>query len=744
MRPSAFLLALLPALVGGAPIGLSAQSAAQRAELVRFRDSLAASTDLDGLRALETTLIGEARVDRANAMLHLRLGFLALRLGELNTGDAASRHFDDAGSEFEWATQEQPNWPWGWYGLGLAELALGDSDTPIVSGFQLMLGRDALTRSANAFARSAEVDPGFVAGLVELSNTALRQRANARMDVALAALRRASRTPSAMAPEVLLARGRIERAVGSLDSSSAALKRLLQRDSTNTVASYEMARTRFQAGDVAAMGQWLNALSAGDSATLTLYRDDLVMVLPDSLLQRFDAGNAAARVELLRQFWQSRDDDDLRERGSRLAEHYRRLDHVRRHYRLVSERRRIGIQERYHSGQSEYDDRGVIYLRHGEPDERVRYAAPGIEPNESWLYHRDTGDLIFHFVARDDVQDFRLVESLFDVLDYWSAVSLNDGDHFSSQHAQGLLLSRASFHPIYSRLMGVGRGGAPGLLTEERSMGRSSIAVGTTTDSWPLDPGESIDASWRVIAAGADSSGPRLQVVFALPRSALVARPDEGGAGFPVRVRGSVIDLEGRTIARFDTTRTLDASAGQQPGDPLMGRLPVSVEAGRFTVRLAFSTEVGGMVTTRDTVQVASLQPPGPGLSDIVLGTRSEALPWQVTPSDTAWLDPEVEFRRDEPLQLYFEVTGMAPGESWEESLEVHRTSGGSIFRRIFGGGKVALRIESEHQHPGGIGRIHRQLDLSRLSPGEYRFVVIVRDDAGRESTRGLPIRVVE
>jgi hypothetical protein len=218
-------------------------------QLERFRDSLAIIDELGPLRALEADLIARARQDRSNAMLHLRLGFLALRMGDLTESDEQRRHFDEAGGEFEWATQEQPNWPYGWYGLGFAELGVGDSELPLVSGFQTMLGRDALTRSATAFARSAEVDPGFVAGLAELSTTALKQRVNARADVALAALRRASRTSAASAPEVLLARGRVERAVGSLDSSAAALTRLLTRDSTNVMARYELARTRFLQAD---------------------------------------------------------------------------------------------------------------------------------------------------------------------------------------------------------------------------------------------------------------------------------------------------------------------------------------------------------------------------------------------------------------------------------------------------------------------------------------------------------------
>jgi hypothetical protein len=97
--------------------------------------------------------------------------------------------------------------------MGLAEYGVGDSQVSFVTGLKTMLGKDALTRSAMAFARSAEVDPSFVRGLVDLANTALRQRVNIKLGVALDALRRSATTPAAHDPEVLLARGRVEREV---------------------------------------------------------------------------------------------------------------------------------------------------------------------------------------------------------------------------------------------------------------------------------------------------------------------------------------------------------------------------------------------------------------------------------------------------------------------------------------------------------------------------------------------------
>ena len=50
-----------------------------------------------------------------------------------------------------------------------------------------------------------------------------------------------------------------------------------------------------------------------------------------------------------------------------------------------------------------------------------------MEPNISWFYVRTDGNMFFHFVAREDVQDFRLVESLFDVLGYQRALQLQTG-----------------------------------------------------------------------------------------------------------------------------------------------------------------------------------------------------------------------------------------------------------------------------------------------------------------------------
>ncbi len=136
------------------------------------------------------------------------------------------------------------------------------------------------------------------------------------------------------------------------------------------------------------------------------------------------SSRAPAGRAYLRRFWGQRDRAELRADGERLREHYRRLFYARKNFQLTTNNRHYDIVERYRSGSRDFDDRGVIYIRHGEPSSRASYAAPGLEPNESWRYARTDGDLIFHFIAREDVQDFKLVESLFDVLGFSNAVQL--------------------------------------------------------------------------------------------------------------------------------------------------------------------------------------------------------------------------------------------------------------------------------------------------------------------------------
>lgn len=735
---------LLPiALLWVIPQRIQAQAPVDRDALERFRDSLAGTVDSVGLLAVEKHLIDSTKSNRTNGALHLRLGFLSLRLGELG----GHSHYDDAASEFQWAIDLQPSWPYAWYGMGLAEYGVGDSQVSFITGLKTMLGKDALTRSAVAFAKSAEVDPAFVRGLVDLANTALRQRVNIKLGVAREALRRSASTTAGSDPQVLLARGRVEREVGDGDSALAAFNGYLQQGPNRGLGQLEVARTLFLLGRFDGVTPYFEGAANDDSATVAGYRADLATIASDSVLLEFDQQRGARRALYLKHFWGQRDRIELRGQGERLREHYRRIFYARKNFQLTSNNRHYDIVERYRSGSRDFDDRGVIYIRHGEPSSRATYAAPGLEANESWRYSRADDDMIFHFIAREDVQDFKLVESLFDVLGFSDAVKLQGQAGSSSDNAMAeqLMLSREQLSPIYRRLHGSVGVSTGRYQSEERRAGQASIALGTTTDSYELRFPQELKAHSEVLAVGSDSSGPHVQIAYAIAGSSLEPVTVTRGYLYSVRVRFVATDQRGQVVASLDTTRHFVAPAPVPPGEHLVGRVETSVPQGNLQYRLALQQgEAAGTTLPRDSVRVGPANQASIGLSDLVLGSPTANLSWRRTPDDTVLFNPLRTYRRSDQMELYYEIEGLRPSPYTVE-LEVRKKgSGGGLFRKIFGGGGAAIRLKFQEQATTPFVTSHRRLRLDRLKPGNYVLDLLVVDADGRKDRRSQEFQVVE
>ncbi len=745
-------LALL-ALAGSAATGFG-QAPADRAALEAFRDSLAGVSDTTVLLALESHLIERARVDRGNVLLHLRLGFLAYRVGEAG-GDRS--HYDDAASEFEWAGEIEPDWPYPWYGLGLAELALGEHPSIAIENVRQMLGKDYLTKAANAFARATAADPDFTAAVIDLTNTALSQRINDRVAVATEAVRIAARGPAGRNPLVQLARGRLERARGEADSSVAALRAALALGADSGVALFELSRSLYFARQP--HPAW-EAYFAGAGATrsadaVTAYRQDVAWLASDAQLAEFDGlAGPAERADWLRRFWVTRDQDDVREVGDRLAEHNRRWLYVQRNFRLVSRRRHYDIAETYRNTQTDIDDRGIIYLRHGPPDDRASFVCPletrdawhGCEINESWLYRRRAGDLVFHFVAREDVQDYKLVESLVDVLGFGNAVYAQGR---RDPLVQQLYATRRHFGEPYGRI-GNGMGVRSGLLVEERAIGQRSIAVGTSTDSYRHRFASPLGVrTTEFVVARRDSGSPaqNIVVVFAVPVGRLTAIPAAGQVRYPLQLRMRVMDSTGRAVASLDTLRVFAAAQPLAREAYLSGVLNVVVPAGTLHYRLLVATpdDRAGDVVSRDSLPVPALDGRAVAVSDLVLGRVGSGIAW-LPPGDTVPLNPLGDYAQGGSIELYYEVAGLVAGTAYRTEITLEPAGGPSLFGRVrglFGGRRAPVRLSFDAVATGPVTRVRRSLGLGDLKRGPYVLTVAVTDPAGTTQVRRRRVEVV-
>ena len=751
------LAAVLCGIGGGVA---RAQAPAERADLERLRDSLGTAPDSGSLKRLEAATIAVAKQDRDNPLIHLRLGFIAYRLGEIGK---SKQHYDDAAGEFEWASDLKPDWPYPWYGLGLAELAQGENSSIAIENLRQQLGLDYLSKAARAFARATQADPSFAFAAVDLVTAALTQRIRPRLEVALQSIRLAAASPAGANPAVQLARGRVEREMGEVDSALAGFRAFLRVGGDTGIGLFELARTQFFANQArTAESSYYAGARLGTSAPArALYRGDVALLADSAELRDYDAQpDGPARAAWLARFWNQRDVVEGRDAGERLAEHNRRWLYAHRNFRLVSRHRHYDITEVYRSSQAEFDDRGIIYLRHGEPDQRATFPSDlnRIEPNQSWLYHRPTGDLVFNFVARDDASDYKLVESLVDAMGFRTAVQA--AGH-PDQGVIDLYASREQFGGTYAR---VARGGsmAGAALADERSVGRHDIVTGTTTDSYEQRFPVSLNVVVSDFVVGRFESDTAtrqsLHVVFAIPADRLSPEPGGEGVLYPLHFRLLVTDLQDSLVARLDTLRVFTAHQALHAPSFLSGRLTLPVPVGDYRYRLLISTtdQLAGQLVERDTVRVPSLDGRSWAASDVVMGRAGGGLVWLArhpardgagAAVDSVLLNPLDRYPVGSVLELYFEVYGLDPGRPYHTEIRVERQGGRSIFGMIgglFGGHHAPALLAFDASADGPVTRVHRGISLKDVPTGNYVLTVTLTDPAsGRHIVQRQSLQVV-
>ena len=724
--PAACAIVGLCLALAGSP--LAGQSPADRLAMTALADSLRATPDTIALRARQVAARRLAR-QSDSCFARLRLGLVSLRLAELGaTPDAR-----DAVRAFREVAERRPEWPFAWHALGLAEArrAAWEQEDRLRLGSRVGLG--TLERAALRQRRALDADPTFAPAAVELAALTLELRDTSLLAPAVAALRRAAAAPR-VAAGVLLARGRVERAAGHLDSAAAAFERYLAAGGGRPLGLLELSRTRLAAGHRDAEAAYYEGAALEDSAAVAGFRADLAIIAADSELVRFDRASGVERADLLRRFWGDRDRLEMREPGERLREHYRRLLHARRHFALTVSRRFYGPADAYRSGGLEIDDRGVIYVRHGEPVERLRPFVFGLMPNESWRFHRAEGDLLLHFsagydaTAGGDLYDYRLVES---VLDLRGA---------SEAPQDQLLLSRQSLSRLYGRMLNWGPYGAARSRARERGIGQASIALGTTTDSHELQFTDPLGAVADLVAVGGiGDSGSLAHLVFAVAEPGTRPGRDAGGLRYPVRVRAVGSDRNGRPFADLDTTIVFRPRAALGRSGYLIGRAEIPLPPGRWTWRAAL--QIGdslGVVLPRDTVSV-SARGPALALSDLALGVRGASARWEAAPGDTVLLTPFDLFREGAEIELYYETAGASAGASYRHEIAVFGVKGESgVAER-----RPAVTLAFEEPATGTLLRSQRVLRLSRLRPGRYLLEVRVRAPEGAATTRRRELRIV-
>ncbi len=679
--------------LGSLAVRTAAQSPQERRQIDALRDTLGLVTDTMALHEREALLLRAALRSREEPFYHLYLGTLALRQGEL--GGVA--HFDESAAEFRWASRLAPAWTYAWFGAGSAEFALGDR---LAVGApqdlrRQQLAREAYRRGTLSISRAVSQEPGLAPRLVQVASRALREGFPGHADAVRDALQRATTDQNG---QVLLALGRVQRQLGDTGALRSFTK-YLASGVDHPLGLVELGRTQLLLGDLSGAMRYLSAAAEPDSLAALELRRDLEPIATEAELQEFDRRSGVRRLEFLRHFWTVRDRLALRTDGERLAEHLRRIAVASREFLVVEP-----------EGSGHLDDRGRIYVRHGEPDERVRYAVPGIEPNESWCYRGSLGDsdLVLHFAARPSLHEFRLIESLQDVV---------DGRYPSSAgHADpALFRSRSSINPLY-RDVPEGKRAVAAYLAQERGLGRRGMQVAMGFDSYRLgfvpEP-----AAWSsVLASGSTAASAVVQVGFFVPPDSVNSVESRDG-----RFRFVALDSVGNVLASIDTiVRSGHAS--------LAGALPLRVRAGRLIVHGAMQTNGNqGIDTGIDTITVPS---PGDGVlavGSLLVGSGERGIPISLSDGAEFRLSPGLAIPRDGDVRLAADVFGLAADTKATVRVLLAPLEHPEAWRRW--PDRLSQSLVARRPGAGPVVAWRATLSARSIHPGRWRVAVEVTDN---------------
>jgi GWxTD domain-containing protein len=513
-----------------------------------------------------------------------------------------------------------------------------------------------------------------------------------------------------------------------------AFERYLSQTENRALGLLELARTRLAIGHPDGERSYYEGASLADVEVASEYLADIEPLVGDSGIAGLAALEGADLARYLREFWGDRDRVELRQQGERLQEHYRRFQYARIHFPLTISRRFYGRLDAYRSGNAGLDDRGVIYIRHGEPSTRLRPFVFGAMPNESWRYMRAEGDLLLHFSAGwdhnggGDLYDYRLVQSVLDLR--------GTPDIPRDQ----LLLSRQSLSPTYARMLNWGRFGAAKARALERSIGGASIAVGTTTDTHELEFRSRLGVVADLIAVGRNAAGSLAHFVFGIAAPGTSPAILNGVTTYQVRVRLVVLDQLDRPLTSFDTALVLRRPQPLDTGEVLVGRAELPVPPGDWRYRASLQHgDSAGVVLPRQAVMVARTDGVSLSLSDIALGSSAQAASWITGAGDTVLLAPSAQFPKGADVELYYEASGATPGLRYRHEITVLRGDGKESKRK-----RPLIALAFDEAATDSVIRSQRVVRLDRLKEGSYLVEVKITAPDGASRTRQRSLRLTK
>ncbi len=460
--------------------------------------------------------------------------------------------------------------------------------------------------------------------------------------------------------------------------------------------------------------------------------EDVKYILSEAELYEYQrAKTPAEKIAFFRKIWEKRNPRPGSPDNARIREHYRRLIYAEKNFRFDGFRLPVNNPDvggflqfpKTFYLNSKLNDKGLIYVRYGEPDRKATTLGEDLAHNESWLYAANLPQpLMFHFEIDADGAP-----------NNWRLVPVPTDDR--------LLESREDWDPLFSRYLHGSRMTRDELLNEIANRSREDVVIGLNSDRHTWRRGvELIQCPFQLVTFKAEGHKTELDLFYGISEKA--ARSGGGAADTLWESGAAVFDAfwnrvgsehQVSTVVWDDSTRVRD---GTYVASHSFTLTPARYRLGFYAEGLEHHRIAGWKLT----LKLADYGGSRLRCSDVLLAydvSPQKHPGWWTRGDVSVFPNPSARFRVGSPVYTYWEVYNLAKGQDglrrYAVELAVEKLSGSSGgLKTLFGllGKKekttVVTRAERTATRPDVTEML--ALDLQGRGRGRYKLVVTVED----------------
>lgn len=690
---------------------------AQNPDLASFQDSVQHIRDLDRLR---TMLAHRSSRDMARSPVALtERGFVALRLWDLTSQRNHSRLAQES---FREALKKQPDYGWAHYGLGLAYVESPEANPGMFvldDVLDNLTGSDVRSRAHREFLKAVAANPPVTRAADELAFNAIAKNNRDKLEAARDALRE---TTSARPEDAgsWIAFARVSSELGEVREAAAALDYAMRRGASQRDLARTRAAVLLRIPERREEGaqSWFAGAGALTTPLSEEYFADIAPLLSKHERLHWQGLDLAQRQDYLRTFWDLRAAMGGVTVTHRLAEHYTRLARARREFfriRKFQAPDMNALQQLPYSQRSEFDDRGVIFIRHGEPTDRIGLAGSAFE---SWAYPGIDGTpRIFHFERDQDGMDYHLMHRI-----------SCDSEWLSN---------RASLDPRLGRLAAhCSRTDALSASADMRTVAFDALKTDTDFRRFTKE----LPFFFDLYTFRANEGRTSVVAAVAVPREKLNRTNLASNRGYRIDLSLILVDTVSRRVIRQDDSVALNSQRSAREDDLFRLHVEVAVPPSKTTVQRVIVSDpsepgvgqlYGGPFPIPDYSGSRFM------ISDVVLAEPKVEGRWRRGAVNLA-LVPTGYFKGGS-FNIFYEIYNIKKDAAFSTEIEIEPVKkAGEKLKGLFGGGRSTIKFRFDGVATGAVNATLQELRRvdAPLGPGTYRLKVLVKNGETGEMAR--------